>query len=113
MSRPSPVDAPAVSELPFADGFSLARLAGYVLTHNGIFVTCCIALIGFQTYEKRERDAQILAVLVSNAKILSDLTKAVTENDLRDQRSLAEMNPTVVRLEAELKEIKSELQRMR
>jgi len=90
---------------------NLWGLLAYVLGHNGIFVTACIVLIGVQIAEKRECDVQILAVLTSNGRILADLTKSVSENDLRDQRSLEDMKPIVTHIESELRDIKSELQK--
>ncbi|MEI7955034.1 MAG: hypothetical protein WCJ66_07695 [Verrucomicrobiota bacterium] len=89
--------------------WTLVGITGYMLRKNGVLVTCCLALIAYQITDKRQRDEQVMNILLSNAKILSDLTGAVRENDLRDQKSLEEMKPTVTRIESVLSRIENRI----
>ena len=106
---------PANSQLKEAipNDWNLVNLAGFILGKNGLFVTSCIALIIFQTIERRERDSQVITILTTNAKILSDLNASVRENDMRDTKSIEEMRPSVTRIESDLKEIKANLYRIK
>ena len=89
--------------------WNFTGIAGYMLRKNGILVTCCLSLIVYQVLDKRERDGQVMGILITNAKILSDLTSSVRENDARDQKSLEEMKPTVFRIESILSRIDSRI----
>jgi len=93
--------------------WNLSGIASFVLKKNGLFVTACLALIVFQTMERRERDTQVIGILTTNAKILSDLNASVTSNDARDQKSMEEMKPCVTRIESDLRDIKNELNQLK
>lgn len=110
MTKPPQSDLDGIERA--SSDWSLPSLGSYILRKNGLFVTACLALIIFQTVERRERDTQVISILTTNAKILSDLNASVHENDTRDQKSLEEMRPCVNRIEYDLHELKNEISRL-
>ena len=108
MTRPAKSQIDSYAE----DGptqWNMLGISGYILRKNGILVTCCLSLIVYQILDKRDRDSQVISILITNAKILSDLTSSVRENDARDQKSLEEMKPTVTRIESVLSRIENRI----
>ena len=116
MTRPtkSQLDSIPQDELPK----DVASLAGYILRKNGVLVTCCLSLIVYQVWDRRQHDTaeakdrretddKVIGILVSNSKILADLTSAVVSNDVRDQKSLDEMKPVVSRNSSILEHIEA------
>ncbi len=101
----------------------LTTVAKYMIRKNGILVTCCLALIVFQVWDRRQHDNQVakvqqdlddkvIGILVSNARILSDLTTSVHENDVRDQKALEEMKPSISRNAVLLEHVEGTLSRI-
>ena len=121
MTRPtqSQLDSIPQDELPK----DVASLAGYILRKNGVLVTCCLSLIVYQVWDRRQHDTadakdrreldnKVIGILMSNAKILSDLTSTVRENDVRDQKNLEEMKPIVTRNSSTLEHIEATISRI-
>ena len=54
----------ATDDVPGA--WTLNGLGGSMMRKNGILVTCCLSLIVFQIRDKRERDGQVVEILMSN-----------------------------------------------
>ncbi len=116
MTRPSKIqlDDIAKDEMPM----DAVSLAGYMMRKNGVLVTCCLSLIVYQVWDRRQHDTEeskdrretddkVIGILVSNSKILADLTSAVVSNDVRDQKSLDEMKPVVSRNSSILEHIEA------
>ncbi len=121
MTRPtkSQLDSIPQDELPN----DVPSLAGYILRKNGVLVTCCLSLIVYQVWDRRQHDTaeakdrretddKVIGILVSNSKILADLTSAVVSNDVRDQKSLDEMKPVVSRNSSILEHIEATISRI-
>ena len=115
-----------ISDFDSDDGpadLRLATVAKYMIRKNGLLVTCCLSLIIYQVWDRRqhetadakdrrELDNKVIGILMSNAKILSDLTSTVRENDVRDQKSLEEMKPIVTRNSSILEHIEATISRI-
>ena len=121
MTRPSKIqlDDIAKDEMPM----DAVSLAGYMMRKNGVLVTCCLSLIVYQVWDRRQHDTEeskdrretddkVIGILVSNSKILADLTSAVVSNDVRDQKSLDEMKPVVSRNSSILEHIEATISRI-
>ena len=121
MTRPSKIqlDDLAKDEMPM----DAVSLAGYMIRKNGVLVTCCLSLIVYQVWDRRQHDTaevkdrretddKVIGILVSNAKILADLTSAVVSNDVRNQKSLDEMKPVVSRNSSILEHIEATISRI-